>query len=89
MASAYLALPVGISRRIEKLAKEAGKTPDQMLKFVLRDGLGHTEYAVKEANAGIEELDAGKGVSLDQIRKNVTTRQNNAPKFIPTIRPFL
>jgi predicted transcriptional regulator len=75
MTSAALALPVGVSRRIEKLAREAGRTPDQMLKFVIRDGLEHTEYAVKEANIGIDELDAGKGIALSQVRKNVAARQ--------------
>ena len=75
MSNAALALPVGTSRRIEKLAREAGRTPGQMLKFVIRDGLEHTEYAVREANVGIEELDAGKGIPLDQVRKNAAARQ--------------
>ena len=46
-----------------------------MLKFVIRDGLEQTEYAVREANVGIEELDAGKGIPLDQVRKNAAARQ--------------
>ena len=75
MSNAALAVPVETSRRIERLAREAGRTPSQMLKFVIRDGLEQTEYAVREANVGIEELDAGKGIPLDQVRKNAAARQ--------------
>ena len=70
-----LAAPAGISRRIEKLAKEAGRTPAQMLKFVIRDGLVHTEYAVGEANAGLAELDAGKAIALAQVRRRAEERR--------------
>lgn len=74
-SASALSVPVGIIRRIEKLAREAGRTPTQMLKFVIRDGLEHTEYAVREANAGLEELDADKGISLDQVRQRAQTRR--------------
>lgn len=72
-----LAVPAGISRRIEKLAKEAGRTPVQMLKFVIRDGLEQTEYAVREANAGLAELDAGKGIPLGQARRRARARRRH------------
>lgn len=74
-AANALSLPLAVSRRVEKLAKEAGRTPVQMLKFVIRDGLEHTEYAVREANAGLAELDAGKHVPLDQVRKRIEVRR--------------
>lgn len=73
--AAALAVPTGISRRIEKLAREAGRTPEQMLKFVLRDGLEHTEYAVKESNAGLAELNAGKGIPLAEVKQRVEARR--------------
>lgn len=69
-----LAVPMGISRRIERLAMDAGRTPEQMLKFVLRDGLEHTEYAVKEANAGLRELDAGKGIQITDVKRRAEAR---------------
>ena len=75
MSNVALAVPTGISRRIEKLAKDAGRTPAQMLTFVLRDGLEHTEYAVKEANSGLEELNAGKGLPLAEVRQRAEDRQ--------------
>ena len=69
MSNVALAVPTGISRRIEKLARDAGRTPAQMLKFVLRDELEHTEYAIREANAGLEELNAGKGIPLASVKQ--------------------
>ena len=75
MLNVALAVPTGISRRIEKLARDAGRTPEQMLKFVLRDGLEHTEYAVKEANLGLEELNAGKAIPLAAVKQRAEERR--------------
>lgn len=74
MTIGALTVPLGISRRIEKLAAAAGRKPDEMLKFVLRDGLEHTEYAVREANAGLAELYAGRGVALSEVRQRMGAR---------------
>ena len=35
-------------RRLEKLAKAAGRTPAQTLRFVLRDGFDFCEWEVRE-----------------------------------------
>ncbi|MEW5889394.1 MAG: hypothetical protein AB1768_10165 [Pseudomonadota bacterium] len=81
-AVTVLSLPLGVSRRIEKLAKEAGRTPAQMLKFVIRDGLEHTEYAVREANAGLAELETGKRIPLEQIRKHIEARRKQRARAV-------
>ena len=75
MSNIALAVPAEVSRRIAKLALDAGRTPAQMLKFVLRDGLEHTEYAVKEANSGLEELNAGKGIPLVEVKQRAEGRR--------------
>ena len=67
MSAASIALPTRLSRHIEKLAREAGRTPDEMLKFVIRDGLEYCEYAVKTANEGLTDLDAGRSVTADEM----------------------
>lgn len=74
MPHPQLTVPASTARRIEKLAAAAGRKPDEMLKFVLRDGLEHTEYAVREANAGLAELDAGRGVPLVEVRQRIAAR---------------
>lgn len=75
MSDATIALPTRLSRRIEKLAREAGQTPDEMLKFVIRDGLEYCEYAVKSANEGLADLDAGRGISAEEMRAHFAKRR--------------
>ena len=75
MAAASIALPIRLSRRIEKLAREAGHTPDEMLKFVIRDGLEYCEYAVKAVNEGLADLDAGRSVTADEMRAHFERRR--------------
>ena len=47
--------PVSLSstqqRRIERLARDAGRSTAQMLKFVLRDGFEYCEWQVRESLA--------------------------------------
>jgi predicted transcriptional regulator len=47
-------------RRLEKLAKSAGRTPRAMLKFVLRDGFAETERVVDAVQAAREDVAAGR-----------------------------
>ena len=75
MSVAAIALPTRLSRRIEKLAREAGRTPDEMLKFVIRDGLEYCEYAVKTANEGLADLDAACSVTADAMRAHFEKRR--------------
>ncbi len=75
MSAATIALPIRLSRRIEKLAREAGRTPDEMLKFVIRDGLEYCDYVVKSANEGLADLDAGRSVTADELRAHFEKRR--------------
>ena len=43
-----LALNLAQQRRLEKLARDAGRTPQEALKFVLRDGFDFCEWEVRE-----------------------------------------
>lgn len=58
-----IALSTAERRRLERLAREAGRTPKAMLHFVLRDGFDYTEQFVKEVKKGLADADAGKTVS--------------------------
>lgn len=49
------ALTPAQQRRLEKLARDAGRTPAQTLKFVLRDGFDYCEWQVRESNAAEAE----------------------------------
>lgn len=46
-----LALTTTQRRRLEKLARDAGRTPQVMLRFVLRDGFDLCEMEVNESIA--------------------------------------
>jgi predicted transcriptional regulator len=75
MPAATIALPTRLSRRIEKLAREAGRTPDEMLKFVIRDGLEYCEYAVRSANEGLADLAAHRSVTAEEMRTHFEKRR--------------
>jgi len=51
--------PVSLSstqqRRLERLARDAGRSTEQMLKFVLRDGFEYCEWQVRESLASDAE----------------------------------
>ncbi len=50
-------------RRLERLARRAGRSPNAMLKFVLRDGFDACEQDVRENLAADAEFAAGKSVA--------------------------
>ena len=50
-------------RRLERLAKAADRTPQAMLRFVLRDGFAACEENVAECKAADREIAEGKFVS--------------------------
>ena len=52
-----LTLSQADTRRLEKLAHEAGRTPKEVLKYVLRDGFDATEYAVKAVRARMQGVE--------------------------------
>lgn len=50
-------------RRLERLARRAGRTPKAMLKFVLRDGFDHCEEDVQENLLADAEFAAGRSTA--------------------------
>ena len=52
-----LALTPAQQRRLEKLARKAERTPQAMLKFVLRDGFEFCERDVRETIEAHEDAD--------------------------------
>ncbi len=58
-----LALTTAQQRRLERLAREAGRTSKAMLQFVLRDGFEACEQDVPENLAADAEFASGKNVA--------------------------
>lgn len=58
-----LALTAAQQYRLQRLARDAGRTPRGMLRFVLRDGFEACEQDVRENLAADAEFAAGKSVT--------------------------
>ena len=54
-------------RRIEKLAALAGRTPQAMLRFVLRDGLEATERDVRETLEADNDIDRNGATPHEKV----------------------
>ena len=63
-----LALSPAQQRRLEKLARDAGRAPDRMLVFVLRDGFEFCEWVVRESLAS-EASERRHGAVADEVAR--------------------
>ncbi len=75
MNSTPLSLSAHLSRRIEKLAKVAGRTPAGMLRFVIRDGLEYCEYVVRAVDRGLTDIQSGHTQTGDEVRAHFAKRR--------------
>ena len=79
-----LALTSGQRRRIEKLARLAGRTPKLMLRFVLRDGLEATEQDVRETIEADEDIDRNGAIPHGEVMARArATIERHAAKRRP------
>lgn len=62
-----IALPPVQQRRLERLARRAGRTSKAMLKFVLRDGFDACEEDVRENCLADAEFVSGKSLSHKDV----------------------
>jgi predicted transcriptional regulator len=63
------ALTQAQQRRLEKLAREAGRSPQTMLRFVLRDGFERCEEDVRADIVADAEAARGELVPNEQVMK--------------------
>jgi len=75
MTATPMTLSAHLTRRIEKLAKAAGRTPDAMLRYVIRDGIDYCEYAVKAVNEGLADIAAGRTLTLQAAKTSLEKRR--------------
>ena len=64
-----LALTMTQQRRLETLARAAGRTPQAMLRFVLRDGFDLCELEVNESMAAERDAKRHGYVPRDEVRR--------------------
>lgn len=65
-----MALSPAQQRRLETLAREAGRTPAPTLKFVLRDGFEFCEWEVHESRAADEDTRRHGAIPDAQVRRD-------------------
>jgi len=51
-----ITLSISQHRRLERLARKAGRSAEQMLKFVLRDGFEYCEWQLRQSLAADAEV---------------------------------
>lgn len=76
-----LALSPAQQRRLEKLARLAGRTPQSMLYFVLRDGFEATAQDVRETIEADEDIDRNDAIPHSEVMAQVrATIERHAAK---------
>jgi len=67
------ALSPAQQRRVEKLARDAGRSASETLRFVLRDGFEFCEWEVRASRAA--DMDAGRRAAVPDAEAQRRARQ--------------
>ena len=59
-------------RRLTKLARDAGRTPEQTLRFVLRDGFDFCEWEVRESLAAESDAARHGTIPNDEVQRRAS-----------------
>ena len=59
-------------RRLKKLARNAGRTPEQTLRFVLRDGFDFCEWEVRESLAAESDAARHGTIPNDEVQRRAS-----------------
>ena len=79
-----LALTPAQQQRLGRLARDAGRTPQQMMRFVLRDGFDFCEWVVRESLAADVDIKrrgvASNDEAMRQAREVVAAAHVKRPR---------
>lgn len=64
-------LTPAMQRRLVKLAAAAGRTPEEMLPYVMKDGFDYMEDFIRKVNEAIEQADAGDVVPHEEVMAQI------------------
>ena len=65
-------------RRLNKLARDAGRTPEQTLRFVLRDGFEFCEWEVRESLAAESDAARHGTIPNDEVQRRARVLNESA-----------
>jgi predicted transcriptional regulator len=60
-----------VEARLNRIASETGKAPDQVVQELVATHLDHDEWFRQEVGKGLASLDRGKSVSHEDVRRQM------------------
>ena len=73
-------LPQSIFKRLEKISASSKRSPASIVRQAVQDRLDYKEWFLKQVDAGLAELNTGKGISDETFWKKVGTIKNARQK---------
>jgi predicted transcriptional regulator len=66
-----VSLTPDLEARLNRIASEAGKGPNQIIEKLVADYVDHDEWFQREVQKGVASLDAGKFVSHEDVGRQI------------------
>lgn len=66
-----VSLSPDIEAKLNRIASQAGKGAEQIVRELVDSYLDHEEWFRQEAGKGLASLDQGKSVSHDEVRRQI------------------
>jgi predicted transcriptional regulator len=60
-----------LEAKLDRIASQAGKRPDEIVRELVSSYLDHDEWFKREVGKGLASLDQGKTVSHDDVRRQM------------------
>ncbi len=73
-------LPQSLLKRLDKITAGTRTTPASLIKQAVIDRLDYEEWLLEQADAGLAEIKAGKGIPHDEFMRRVGVSQNARKK---------
>lgn len=75
-----ITLPQSMLERLDKVAQGSHMKPEAIIKQAVADRLDYEEWLLEQADAGLAEIKAGKGIPHDEFMKRVGASPNARKK---------
>ncbi len=66
-----VSLAPDVEAKLNRIASQAGKGPDQIVRELVVNYLDHDEWFRQEVGKGLASLDQGKSVSHEEVRRQM------------------
>lgn len=66
-----ITLPPAILKRLEKISASSRRSPEAIVKQAITEKLEYEEWALRQIDAGLADIKAGKVVSHDEFLKTL------------------